>query len=349
MDYDLATLLDVLKVQKRPLVFWLTKAFPNQINSTDDKIAFDRVNEDYRRLAPFVAPNVKGKVMAEEGFDTISFKPAYVKPKHVIDPDDVIVRRPGEAVGGSLTPAQRRDAKVADLMQRHKDMHTMTQEWMAARAIIDAQVTITGDGYPSVTVDFRRDASLSIALAGGARWSQVGTAVPLQDIYNARARANELCGAVIRDVIMGKAALDYFTAFPAVQNLLKTDVRNSQTEISALSDGFGDSIEFIGELKGQAGQGTVRLWLYTGQFKDDNNVLQLMLDTNTVVGVDFNMVQGFRCFGAIKDGKAGFQALEMFPKVWEEEDPWQEILMTQSAPIMVPKQPNATFKIKVHV
>lgn len=348
MDYDLVTLLEVLKVQKRPLTFWLDRAFPNQINSTDDKIAFDRVNEDYRRLAPFVAPNVKGKVMAEEGYDTISFKPAYVKPKHIIDPDDVIVRRPGEAIGGSLTPQQRRDAKVAELLDRHKSMHIMTQEWLAARAIIDASVTIEGDGYPAVTVDFRRDASLSIALAGGARWSQ-GTATPLADIYAARAKANELCGAVIRDVIMGKAALDYFVGFAAVQNLLKTDVRNSQTEISALADGFGDSIEYIGELRGQAGQGAVRIWLYTGQYKDEAGVLQLMLETNTVVGVDFNMVQGFRCFGAIKDGKAGFQALEFFPKVWEEEDPWQEILMTQSAPIMVPKQPNATFKIRVHV
>lgn len=348
MDYDLVTLIDVLKVQKRPMTFWLEKAFPNQINSTDDKIAFDRVNEDYRRLAPFVAPNVKGKVMAEEGYDTISFKPAYVKPKHVIDPDDVIVRRPGEAIGGSLTPQQRRDAKVAEILDRHKSMHVMTQEWMAARAIIDASVTIVGDGYPAVTVDFRRDPSLSIALAGGARWSQ-GTATPLADIYNARAKCNELCGAVVRDVIFGKAALDYFTGFQAVKDLLKTDVRNSQTELSALADGFGDSIEYIGELRGQAGQGAVRIWLYTGQFKDEAGVLQLMLDTNTVVGADFNMVQGFRCFGAIKDGKAGFQALEMFPKVWEEEDPWQELLMTQSAPIMVPKQPNATFKIRVHV
>lgn len=346
MDYDLVTLMGVLKVQKRPMVFWLAKAFPNQINSTDDKIAFDRVNEDYRRLAPFVAPNVKGKVMKSEGYDTISFKPAYVKPKHVIDPDDVIVRRPGEQAGGSLSPAQRRDAKVADLLQRHKDMHTMTQEWMAARAIIDASVTVVGDGYPAVTVDFRRDASLSSVLAGGAVWS-AGTSTPLKNIYDMRAQSNALCGAVIRDVVMGKGALDSFVAHASTKDLIKTDTRNSQSEISAIADGFGDSIEFIGELKGQAGQGAVRLWLYTGQFKDENDVLQLILDTDTVVGVDFNMVQGYRCFGAVKDGKAGFQALEFFPKVWEEEDPWQEYLMTQSAPIMVPKQPNATFKIKV--
>ena len=347
MDYDLLTLTEVLKVQKRPLVFWLSQFFKSQLNSNDDKIAFDRVNEDYRRKAPFVAPNVQGKVLKSEGYDTISFKPAYVKPKHVIDANDVIVRRPGEQPGGELSQQQRRDAKVADILDRHKAMHTMTQEWMAARAVIDGKVVVEGEGYPKVTVDFRRDANLTSVLVGAAVWALDGTTGnPLADIKAMRITSNELCGAVIRDVIFGSEAYQRFAANPAVEKLLNNQVRGSDSNFTKLNDGFGDSVEYLGIISGGQGQGLIRLWQYTGKIRNDSDVLENILHTNTVVGVDGDMLQGFRCFGAIKDGKAGFQSLEMFPKVWEDQDPWQEYLMTQSAPLMVPKQPNASFSIK---
>lgn len=345
--YDTATMLDVLKRQKVPLTFWLDKFFPNQINFDTDKIAFDRVSEDYRRLAPFVAPNVQGKVMTLEGYDTLTFKPAYVKPKHIIDIDRPFTRRPGENFfTGSLTPQQRKDAVVADILSRHKAMHTMTREWMAAKAIIDGKVTVEGENYPKTTVDFRRNSGLTITLAGAAKWDQ-GTAVPLTDIYNARATANTLSGAVIRDVIFGQGAWSKFSGFTAVKDLLNNQVRGSDTNFTKLNDGFEDSVEYLGNLVGVNGSGLVRMWLYSGKYKDETDTLTDILDTNTVVGVDGDMVQGYRCFGAIKDGAAGFQPLDMFPKTWEEQDPWNEYLMTQSAPLMVPKNPNATFSIKV--
>lgn len=345
--FDTTTLLDVLRVQKPVKTFWLDKCFPNQINFDTEKIAFDRVNEDYRRLAPFVAPNVQGKVMSREGSDMLAFKPAYVKPKHVVEPNDVLVRQPGENLGtGSLSLQQRREAVIADILRRHKEMHTMTREWMAAKAIIDGKVTISGESYPLTTVDFRRDASLTVVLAGAALWS-AGTATPLADIYAARTAANTLSGAVIRDVIFGQGAWGLFSGFTAVKDLLNNQVRGSESDFTKMTDGFEDSVEYLGTLQGTGGAGMVRMWLYTGKYRDEAGVLQNILDTNTVVGVDFASVQGHRCFGAIKDGSAGFKALDMFPKNWEDEDPWVEYLMTQSAPLMVPKQANATFSIKV--
>lgn len=345
--FDTTTLLDVLRVQKTPQQFWLEKCFPKQINFQTESISFDRVNEDYRRLAPFVAPNVQGKVMTREGSDMLSFKPAYVKPKHIVNPDDVIVRQPGEALGsGDMTLEQRREAVVADILARHKNMHVMTREWLAARAIIDGKVTIQGENYPAVTVDFRRHASLTSVLAGGAKWDQ-GTATPLTDLKNMRQTANTLCGAVIRDVIFGAGAWAVFSTHATVTPLLDKQVRGSESDFTKLTDGFEDTVEYLGSLVGTNGAGLLRMWMYTGKYKDETDTLQNILDTDTVVGVDFASVQGHRCFGAIRDGRAGFQALDMFPKNWETEDPWAEFLMTQSAPLMVPKQPNATFSIKV--
>lgn len=355
--YELATLLEVLRVQKNPNPFWLTTFFTQQINFETEKIEFDRVNEDYRRLAPFVAPNVQGKVMTLEGYDTLSFKPAYVKPKHIVDINVPFIRRPGEAIhSGSMSPQQRRDAVVADIMKRHKDMHTMTREWMAAQAVITGKVTVVGENYPAVTVDFNRNASLTKVLVSGAKWDVVpadaaaeiaaGKAM-LNDIYSSRVTANSLCGATIRDVIFGRDAWGLFSTNAHIQGLLNNQVRGSDTNFTKLNDGFEDTSEYLGTLVGVNGSGLIRMWLYSGKFKDADDVLQDMMDPGLVVGVDGPMLQGFRCFGAIKDGSAGFQALDMFPKNWEDQDPWNEYLMTQSAPLMVPKQPNASFSIKV--
>lgn len=82
--YDTMTLLGVLDRQQTDPLFFL-RFFPDEITFTTEKIMFDEITEDRYILAPFVAPHVEGRVMERGGFDTRSFKPAYVKPKHDID------------------------------------------------------------------------------------------------------------------------------------------------------------------------------------------------------------------------------------------------------------------------
>lgn len=57
---------------------------------------------------------------------------------------------------------------------------------------------------------------------------------------------------------------------------------------------------------------------------------------------------GYRCFGAIIDPYAQYQSLEIFPRGWMEQgDPAVEYMLWQSAPLMVPINPNATLKATV--
>jgi hypothetical protein len=48
-----------------------------------------------------------------------------------------------------------------------------------------------------------------------------------------------------------------------------------------------------------------------------------------------------QAFGGIRDGKAGYRALEFFPKMWEKDDPANVMLQCQSAPILVPTNVDA--------
>jgi hypothetical protein len=342
--YDTTTLLSVMSHQKVLQPFWLG-FFNQQINFDTEDIAFDRVNSDYRRLAPFVAPNVQGRVQAIRGYDTVSFKPAYVKPKDVVDPNMVIPRQPGEALGtGSLSLDQRRNAVIAEILKQHRTKLTNRNEWLAARALIDGTVTISGEDYPSVTVNFRRDASLSTTLTGTARWNQSG-ATPLTDIKEMKQAAFDLSGVKITRLIFGATAWEDFTARVDLKELMNLNYGGLDTSVTRMYDAY-EGQEYLGVIQGIGGGGRIEAWLDTSKYVDEDGNEQYFLDQETVVGVG-NAVEGVRCFGAIKDFDARLQPLEVFTKMWRNEDPSVEYLLSQSAPLMVPKRPNATFKIKV--
>jgi len=339
--YGTSQLLEVSRFVKTITPFWLN-FFPRQINFETEEIFFDKVDQDYRRLAPLVVPNVQGQLMGMGGYSSLSFKPAYVKPKHAVDPNMLIERRAGEALAsGSLSLAQRRDAAIAEIIRLHDALLTNRNEWLAARALIDASVTLSGDSYPTTTVNFQRHASLSYTLTSGARWSQT-TGNPLGDIATARVNANNRSGAVIRRVVFGGTAWEYFTARVDVKALMDKNYGGLNVNIQRAADGF-EGQEYMGTYAGVFGGGQIDLWVDRSKFVDEAGSEQFFLDQKTVVG--FSDVEGVRCFGAIKDIDAGLRAIERFPKMWRQEDPSAEFLMTQSAPLMVPKKPNASFKI----
>lgn len=340
--YGTSTLLDVLRVQRTLKPFWLS-FFPTQINFTTQEIFFDKVYEDDRFLAPFVIPTVQGRVMGMAGYESVSFKPAYVKPKHVVDPTMTISRMAGESLAiGSLSPGQRRDAIVAECLRREKTLIQNRNEWLAAKALIDGSVTIASEDYPSTLVDFRRDSSLSYQLAGGARWNQV-TGDPLADLKAAKLNVNNRSGARITKHIFGANAWTYLTTRVDLRDQMDRNFGGFGTQVTMMDDGF-EGQEFMGVIQGLNGAGRIEAWVDTSKYKDETGAEQFFLDQDTVVGV--GDVQGVRCFGAIMDMSV-LTAIEMYPKMWAQEDPSVEFMMTQSAPLMVPKQPNASFKIKV--
>jgi len=345
--YDLATLLQVRRRVDNAPVFWLN-FFGRQINFETPYIDFENVNRRYRKLAPFVAPNVQGRVISSQGSRLTRYAPAYVKPKSVIDPNKVIARQPGEVPYQPLSNAQRRDAVIAEETRDHKARLTNRNEWLAANAVIFGSVTISGEDYPTKFVDFGRDPSLTVILTGAAKWDQT-TAKPMADIKGVRRKAADLSGVRIRRVIFGEGAWDLFATRmefdnPQSGNLLDTTFRGSETSVSRLLDGF-EGAEYAGTLTGVNGQGRIECWVYSGSYDDDTGAQVAYMHTYDVVGV--GEFDGVRCFGAIQDARAGYQALEVFMKNWENQDPSVEYLLSQSAPLMVPGEPNATFRIRV--
>lgn len=344
--YSLSTLLSVLRMQRQSPLFFLPNFFRQQINFETEDIVFDKVIGDDRRLAPFVVPNVQGRVLGITGYTTKSFKPAYVKPKHVVDPNMVIPRQPGEALGtGSLSIDQRRNAVIGELTRQHKVIIDNRNEWMAAQALQYGQVVIKGEDYPSTLVDFGRDPALTITLAGGAAWSAV-TSDPLGNLKTGRVLANQKSGARITQHIFGQNAWDKFTSRVNLRDMMDKNYGGQETRVSLMADGY-EGVEYMGRIVGLDGKGAIEAWVHTGKYIDpETNAEAFYMNQNGVLGVS-QAVEGYRCFGAIKDFDANFQAIPLFMKNWRNQDPSVEYLLSQSAPLMLPKQPDATFYIDV--
>lgn len=338
-EYSTHTLMGVIRTLPTLSTFWLNTCFGRQVNFTDQYVDFDRIVKG-RKLAPFVAPSVQGKVDKKRGFTTSRFAPAYVKPKDIVDPNHLITRMAGEAYTGEMSPQQRRDAIMADLLQGQKDKITRRKEWMAAQAILEGKVTVEGEDYPTQVVDFGRDASLNIALTGGAQWGQAGVnIVDLIEDWNDMVMQKSTYAPTM--VVFGTDAWKAARDDAGLRDLMDKNFRNGDAATLDLAPANGEVLRRVGQI------GTQSLWVYNDFYEDDNGAVQPFMSSKKVVGLNPMGVQGVRCFGAIMDAEAGYAATDMFSKNWVEKDPSVEYLMTQSAPLMVPMEPNAVWSAEV--
>lgn len=323
--------------------FWL-RFYPRVITSQAEEIYFDQIPVRDRRLAPFVSPNVQGRVMRSLGFNMASFKPAYVKPKHVVDPARAIPRRRGEPFGGNLSLQERYDAIVADNIVTERALIERRWDWMGGQAMVYGSVTVAGDDYPSRTVDFGRDASLTTTLTSGVYWNETN-GDPMADISLQRKNAFTRGRAPVNTLVFGVDAWDAFASRPEFTILLNNQNRGSNSLFNTTGLASGEPYEYQGRIQGPNGGGQIDMWTYSNEYEADDASMVQYLDPRDVVGIGGN-VQGFQCFGAIMDSDAGLQSLPMFPKSWKNEDPSVTYTMTQSAPLPVPANINNTFRIR---
>lgn len=315
--------------------FWLDTFFGSSHFSNNEYIDFDLIDKG-KRLAPFVVPNVQGQPMLQRRESIRSFKPAYLKPKDAVDPQRVLRRRPGEALGGDMTPAEREDAIIADILADHDEMIRRRWEWMACEAVVKGEVTVEGENYPTRIVQFGRAAANNVVLSGGAQWGESGG----DPLANIKAWATQImrAGRRAERLIMGLDASAAFFADAKIADMLET--RRGSTARMERYNVSGSPTVYHGDLPGG-----IEVWTYNDVFEDNDGVEQPFLDPADVVLA--GEVQGVRAFGAIMDRKADWAPLAMFPKMWEQDDPSGLFLMTQSAPLMVPLRPNASLRATV--
>ena len=335
--YSTDSLVDVVRNLKRPETFLLKTFFPRLIEETSEEIHFD-VEADRRRLAPFVSPLVQGKIVERQGFSTKSFRPAYVKDKRPFDSNQPMKRIAGEQISGRLSPAQREMILLAQELEDQMWMLMRRKEVMACEALRTGKTTVSGEGFPTVVVDFQRKASLTKVLAGANRWGQAGVS-PVEDLESWSEEILQESGAQASDVVLEIAAMRHLRADTKFEKAV--DLRRGGEASVEYGPMVTKGVAFIGTL------GNLRLWRYQDWYEDPVTDSMTPLLPSWQVLMISEFLDGRQQHGAIRDYEANFQAAEFWPKSWVEHDPSARFLLMQSAPLMVPFRPDASMGVIV--
>jgi hypothetical protein len=336
--YETRELLAVMEEMDTVPSYWLPM-FNRQINFTKEEIEFEKLTRN-RVIAPLVVPTAQGRPIYKKASKVTRFRPAYVKPKDSVNESETISRQPGSLLGAEPSKEQSYQARVADISGVHRRSIERRWEWLAAKAVIDGTVTLEDQDYPRVVIDFERDPGHTVTLAAGDRWDS-GTQDIIGDIQDWRKmmRRAKFGGGPNR-MTMGTSAWAAFQNDPAMLDLLDTQKRGSTTDFKRGPLGGAD-VEFVGTIDGD-----LELYVYSDYYELQDGTKVDFLDPRDVVLTGPGL-EGVRCFGAILDHKAQFQALPIFPKMWDSNDPPVTYIMSQSAPLMVPVNPNTTMKARV--
>lgn len=336
---DTVTLLGVhRKVQPEQMVF-SQMFFPYEIVFETEEVAFDVVESD-RKLSVFVAPMVSGKPQKERGGVLKRLKPAYVKETDTVNPNRPFKRQAGEALGGSLSPAQRRQAAKAQFMQDAEMRIRRLVEWMAVNLVLTGKVLIQGEDYDPVEVDYGRNPANNIQYIGAAAWSNVDAANydPTDDIEDAAEKASGVTDKLIFD----KKGWRKFASFGGVKEKLDT-LRGSTSQME-----LGPTGKAVWTFKGWFGN--FQCWVYTGEYEDAEGNTQKYLPDNTMILAppSYGGVVGY---GAIQDAKAndeGVVAAARWPSNWFTDNPSVEWIQLQTAPLLMMPDPDAFVVVTVN-
>ena len=345
--YSTAALLGVMRddeAMQPPSSYWLDLAFPNIITFEEEYIDFSKLT-DTRKIAPLVVPTAQGRPIYSAAERVSRVKPAYVKPKDPVSASRMIQRAAGLGelnVNSNWSPQQRYNAIVADILRTHRRAIERRWEWLAAQAVIYGQVTLEDEAYPKTVVDFERAAGHSITLGSGSRWGDAGVSI-LGNVETWKKTVRDAAfGGPTNRLTVGSKAWEVMRQDDEIRELLKVDFRPSNNGLTLnLGIREGLDVEFVGRLSG-----TTDIYVYSDYYHDADGSVVPFMDPRDVVLTGPN-IRGVRCFGAIQDIDAQLQAMAMFPKMWKQEDPSATFIMTQSAPLMVPVNPNASLRARV--
>lgn len=333
---------------------WLDMFFPNTFLSTQEEIAFSKLNAS-RRIAPFMLPNEPGKpIYRREGERIESFKPAYTKPKDAVRPTEMIALTPGELVRREslMSPQARYNREVNRIVVYHRNAIQRLWDYMAAKSILNGALTVNYGQGVSVTIDFGRDAGQTVVLGAGARWGDAGINIfdTIQSYVDTVANAE--FGGSATDIILGATAAvpfmaDASSSTGSLKDKLDTTFRGS--EDVAINRGIirVDPMNPF-TLLGRLANG-LNVWRYAGpasKFQNNDGSFTDIMDPRDIL-VASRAVDGIRAYGAILDNAANLEVADIFTKMWDQEDPSARFIMSQSAPLTIPVNPNCTMRVRV--
>ena len=364
-EYDVYTADELYAIMFDPRQTISTSQWRNffrsrTIFSEQEYIRFDTI-EASRKIAPFMHANVPGRpIYREDGSEIKFFRPAYTKPKDAVTPGEFMAMTGPEAVRRIplQTPQARMAQKIINITRFHRQAIERLWDYLHAKSLMDGMVTITymtDDGLvgESVVVNYDRDAAHTVDASGGAdsdKWSDDTFDIwgDIQDQVDVVSNAK--FGGPVDTMLLGASAAKQFLKFMNTEGKgrerLRNDIRGAEDVLVNRGIVRTDPLNpftFLGRL-----DNNLDVFKVSGmgnQFQNDDGSYAGIVNEWDMVLVAPS-VEMIMAFGAIMDVN-NFRAQDIFVKMFDEQDPSARFILSQSAPLPIVVNPNATLKKRV--
>ena len=341
---DTAVLLAAYKEQKAPNTFLQSRYFPDGTVFKTAQVLVE-YKDGNQKLAPFVSPEIGGKVVRRNGYEANAYKPAFIAPKRALTIDNLTEKGFGEALYGELTPAERAVKITADDLTEMDEMIVRRHEQMCAQVLQENALTMNHYGDDNKLVETKKieyfngqnDAVYTVSV----KWNEADA-----DICNEVAAIAKLLtkrGLQATDVLMGSEAADAFLNNEKIQKLL--DNRNFNIGVIDPTENFDEAV-FLGQINCKGRK--MNFIQYDATYIDENGEEKSYIDPKTIVVTAPGC--GVTNYGAITQidyGNADFTTYaEKRVPLYGVKDQVREVAL-RTAPLVQPKHKNAFIKATV--
>lgn len=341
---DTAVLLAAYKEQKAPNNFLKNRYFPDGTVFTTAQVLVE-YKDGNQKIAPFVSPEVGGKVVRRDGYEANAYKPAFIAPKRALTIDNLIEKGFGEALYGELTPEERALKITTDDLTEMDEMIVRREEQMCAQVLQENALTMNHYGDDNKLIVTKKieyfTGTNEAVYTPSVNWDSADADI-LGDVA---AIALELAkrGLPATDVILGTEAADAFLNNEKVIKLL--DTRNINIGVIDPTEGFPEAV-FLGQINCKGYK--MNFIQYAATYEAEDGTVKPYIDRKTIVVTA--PACGVTNYGAITQINFG----EAMPRTHAEKRvPLHEVngqvreVALRSAPIVQPKHKNAFIAAKV--
>jgi hypothetical protein len=337
--FETRTMLDAIDEREafKPKSFLTSLAFTVGRDIEGEVLEIDII-KGARRIAPLVHAKHEGKKIEKRDYETREIKPPYIKMLDETNAADMMKRRPGETIyRPGVSAAQLAAERLGEQLQEFIEMIQRRIEVMAAEALAEGKITLTGEGFNG-EIDFLRDANNDITLAGANLWDDADSDPP-GNLLDWQDQISNKTGLLATKLVLGFQALKAFLKNAEVRALLD----NRRIMLGQITrEEVPEGAVYYGSVHG------VDIFGYNERYLDEAGATQRFVAEKEALMV----VEGARSknklhYGAIKDVEAGVVAVPFFPKSWVIENPSSRLLLVQSAPLVALHRPDTTLRAKV--
>ena len=341
---DTAVLLAAYKQQKAPNTFLQSRYFPDGQVFTTSQVLVE-YKDGNQKLAPFVSPEVGGKVVRRDGYEANAYKPAFIAPKRALTIDNLTQKGFGEALYGELTPAERAVKITADDLTEMDEMIVRRHEQMCAQVLQENALTMNHYGDDNKLVDVKKieyfNGTNEAVYTTSAKWNADDADI-LGDVA---AIALELAkrGLPAVDVILGTEAADAFLNNEKVIKLL--DTRNLNIGVVDPTENFPEAV-FLGQINCKGYK--LNFIQYAATFEAEDGTIKPYIDPKVaIVTAPACGVTNYGAITQINYGETEFTTIaEKRVPLYGVKDQVREIAL-RTAPLVQPKHKNAFIKATV--